>query len=168
MVELIRKENKEGEEIYISEYGFDECEFLIEPNPGEGMHPLSKIASGGELSRIMLALKISATDSIDKTLIFDEIDTGIGGITADIIGKKLKKLSKNQQIICVTHLPQIAAYADHHYYIYKKTEKNRTYTIINELTTDERIKELVRMLGSSLSSTDALSYALSLLKTSKI
>lgn len=168
MVKLKEKKPQHNGDIYVSATGYDECEFLIEPNPGEGMHPLTKIASGGELSRLMLALKTCASETIDKTLIFDEIDTGIGGITADIIAKKLKKLSQQQQIICVTHLPQIAAYADHHYYIYKKIENERTITIINELFTEERIKEIVRMLGSSVSSTSAVSYAESLLKSVKI
>lgn len=168
MVKLQENQPQQNEEIYISATGYDECEFLIEPNPGEGMHPLTRIASGGELSRLMLALKTCASETIDKTLIFDEIDTGIGGITADIIAKKLKKLSQLQQIICVTHLPQIAAYADHHYYIYKEIENERTVTIINELSPTERIKEIVRMLGSSVSSISAVSYAESLLKSAKI
>jgi len=166
-VRLREKMPQQGESVYISEYGYDECEFLIEPNPGEGMHPLSRIASGGELSRLMLALKTCSSETTDKTLIFDEIDTGIGGITADIIAKKLKKLSKKQQIICVTHLPQIAAYADHHYNIYKKTENERTITIINELKPEERVKEIVRMLGASVSSSNAVSYAESLLKVAE-
>jgi len=155
------------EEIMVPEKGVDECEFMIEPNPGEGMHPLSKIASGGELSRLMLALKCCGNvQDLDKTLIFDEIDKGIGGATAEVIGRKLKELSKKQQVICVTHLPQIAAYADHHYVIDKKIQQNRTITFIEKLDYGERIKEIARMLGSKTSKDTAIKHAEALLKSS--
>lgn len=154
------------EEMLVSEKGIDECEFMIEPNPGEGMHSLSKIASGGELSRLMLALKCCGNvQDLDKTLIFDEIDKGIGGETAEVIGRKLKELSKKHQVICVTHLPQIAAYADHHYVIDKKIQQNRTVTFIKKLDYSERIKEIARMLGSKTSKETALKHAEALLKS---
>ncbi len=154
------------EEMLVSEKGIDECEFMIEPNPGEGMHSLSKIASGGELSRLMLALKCCGNvQDLDKTLIFDEIDKGIGGTTAEVIGRKLKELSKKHQVICVTHLPQIAAYADHHYVIDKKIQQNRTVTFIKKLDYSERIKEIARMLGSKTSKETALKHAEALLKS---
>ncbi|MBR6329258.1 MAG: DNA repair protein RecN [Lachnospiraceae bacterium] len=130
--------------------GRDDVEFLISMNPGEPMRPLSKVASGGELSRIMLALRsVSAVrDGID-TLIFDEIDAGISGVTADRVAKKLALLSKDRQVICITHLPQIAAYADRHYRIEKTAEDQVTTTSIKALDTEERVEELVRLLGGT-------------------
>ena len=154
------------DKVFISDKGYDQIMFLIEPNPGEGMHPLSKIASGGELSRLMLALKTSiASKGLHKTLIFDEIDKGIGGLTAEVIATKLKTLSKMHQIICVTHLPQIAAFADHHYLIDKKIDAHRTITFIKELTSKERIVEIARMLGSKTASPTALKHAQALLES---
>lgn len=130
--------------------GFDAIEFYISPNPGEPLKPLAKIASYGEISRIMLALKIilSRADEIN-TLIFDEIDVGIGGPTAGIVGEKMSLLSKIHQIICITHLPQIAAYADRQFSVYKMVEGERTSTYINELNSETRIDELARMFGDT-------------------
>lgn len=129
--------------------GIDSIEFLISPNIGEDIKPLSKTASGGELSRIMLSLKsIMAKGDNIPVLIFDEIDSGIGGRTARIVGQKLKNLSRNHQIICITHLPQIASYADRHLRIEKKVRKDRTIVEINMIAEDERTAEVARMLGS--------------------
>lgn len=137
------------EEDSISSQGYDEVEFLISTNPGEPVKPLSNVASGGELSRIMLALKtIIAGEDGTKTLIFDEIDAGISGKTAWQVSQKLGTLSKQNQIICITHLPQIAAMADQHYLIEKQSENKSTKTSIVEIKGDFIIEELSRLLGS--------------------
>lgn len=132
----------------VSSDGIDDIRFMISTNPGEDLRPLSKIASGGELSRIMLALKSVMADSdVDKALIFDEIDAGISGKTAQMVANKLKKLSSEHQIICITHLPQIAAVADTHFIIEKSTKDNRTISNITQLNEEESVMELARMLG---------------------
>ncbi len=134
----------------IKDKGNEEIEFLISPNPGEELKPLRKIASGGELSRIMLALKsIGKERDRNKTLIFDEIDAGIGGKTAEFVAQKLKALAKNNQVICITHLPQIASFAAHHYKIEKNISDNRTFTTTNKLNFDGRVEELSRLLAGS-------------------
>jgi DNA repair protein RecN (Recombination protein N) len=134
----------------VREAGLDEVEFLISPNPGEELRPLRKIASGGELSRIMLALKTIGKEKVRlKTLVFDEIDSGIGGKTAECIAEKLRSLANCHQVICVTHLPQIACFAPHHYRIDKRIEKNRTFTTVKELTFKERVDEISRLLAGS-------------------
>ena len=143
--------------------GVDEVVYQISTNPGEPMQPLEKIASGGELSRVMLALKASvetattskkASKSAERTLIFDEIDTGIGGRAAEAVGKKLKALSRGNQVLCVTHLPQIATFADHHCLIEKRISGDRTKTTIRPITGEERTEEIARMLsGSKLTET---------------
>ena len=129
--------------------GRDDIEFLISTNPGEPLKPLRKIASGGELSRIMLAIKKVIGGEEDKTLIFDEVDSGIGGRVADMVGKRLKDLAGTQQVICITHLPQIAAYADHHFLVEKYYEQGTTRTGIRELSKEERVQELARMMGGA-------------------
>lgn len=128
--------------------GRDEVEFMIAVNPGEALKPLGRIASGGELSRVMLAIKnvLSDKDEVD-TLIFDEIDTGISGRTAQAVSKKLKSISRNRQVICITHLAQIAAPADSHFLIEKMVEAGRTVTKIHKLCEEEIIEELARILG---------------------
>lgn len=128
--------------------GYDEGEFMISTNPGEKLKPLEKIASGGELSRIMLAIKtvLADTDSIE-TLIFDEIDTGISGRTAQMVSEKMSVLGRNHQVICITHLPQIAAMADSHYLIEKSVNNQTTISTIRALSQEESVKELARMLG---------------------
>ena len=147
-IELNKKE-------YFTEDGFDECIFYISLNTGEKMMPLSEVASGGELSRIMLSIKTILSNNYGKeTLIFDEIDQGISGITASKVAKKLKKISKNHQVICITHLPQIAAASDNHYLINKKVEDNRTITNIKELDMDGMIKEIGRLIGNDEVLTD--------------
>lgn len=137
-----------GEPGTYSANGFDEPEFMISTNPGEPVKPLGKVASGGELSRIMLAIKtiMADTNEID-TLIFDEIDSGISGRTAQMVAEKMNVLGRSSQIICITHLPQIAAMADSHYLIEKKVEQNVTRSNIYKLNNDDSIQELARMLG---------------------
>ncbi|MDO3677058.1 DNA repair protein RecN [Paenibacillus ehimensis] len=136
-----------GEKKFTRE-GADQVEFLISANPGEPMRALSKIASGGEISRVMLALKsiFARVDSI-PVLVFDEVDTGVSGRAAQAIAEKMSKLSRSCQIFSITHLPQVACMADVHYRIHKTTDGDRTYTNIDDLNTEERIHELARMLG---------------------
>ena len=138
--------------------GFDQVVYLISTNPGEPLRQLEHIASGGELSRVMLALKASvaqtplsapARRAALRTLVFDEIDTGIGGRAAEAVGRKLKSLSRSCQLLCVTHLPQIATFADHHYLIEKKDSAGRTRTSIREITGEERTEEVARMLSGA-------------------
>ena len=140
--------NVVSDEDQITASGFDSVEFLISTNPGERLRPLAEVASGGELSRIMLALKsvLADKDSVG-TLIFDEIDAGISGRTAQKVSEKLKRLSTERQVICITHLPQIAAMADEHFEIHKEVEGTRTKTSVRVLDEDASILELSRMLG---------------------
>ena len=135
----------------LSANGYDEMEFLISTNPGEELKPLGLVASGGELSRIMLAIKavLADVDQID-TLIFDEIDTGISGRTAQKVSEKLNYIGRSHQVICITHLPQIAAMADNHYRIEKSVVNGRTVTRIDHLTAEQEISELARILGGAV------------------
>ena len=128
--------------------GVDKVEFLLTTNVGEPLKPLSKIASGGEMSRIMLAFKkiIGEYDGID-TMIFDEIDSGISGETADVVAKELSQISKNHQLLCITHLPQIAAIAEHNYRIDKESDEEHTFTTVHELSEREKITEIARLLA---------------------
>ena len=146
--------------------GTDLIDFLISPNPGEDLKVLAKIASGGEVSRIMLALKtIRSIDDRGKTLVFDEVDSGIGGRAADVVGRKLKVLSKANQVLCVTHLPQIASYADNHFHIEKRVEKDRTVTRVVQLDRESRIREIARMISGERVTDSVLTHAAELLKT---
>ncbi|NLY82567.1 MAG: DNA repair protein RecN [Clostridiales bacterium] len=134
----------------ITENGYDEVEFLISTNPGDPLKPLVKIASGGEISRIMLALKGILGDSINvPTMIFDEIDTGLSGITASIVGQKLKELSDKHQIICITHLPQIAACGYTNFSIVKENIENKSHTFIRKLDENAKVADIARLLGGS-------------------
>ncbi len=140
--------------------GLEEAEFLFAPNPGEGFRPLGKIASGGELSRIMLALKhILASADQTPTLIFDEVDAGVGGRMAEVVGRKLWRVSRERQVICITHLPQIAAFADVHLRVEKEMQKGRTEARVISLSKQERVEELGRMLGGPERSATALKHA---------
>jgi len=146
--------------------GIDIIEFLFSANQGEEPKALSRIASGGEISRIMLALKtlLRAADEI-PVLVFDELDIGIGGDISKIVGKKLKALAGEKQVLCITHSPQIASMADHHYVVKKVTNKNRTNTLVEKLKVSQRIKELARMLGGGeLDSTITTKHAQELMK----
>ena len=147
-------------EARLSERGTDRVEFHLGANPGEEPRPLAKIASGGELSRIMLALKVltAGAGEVD-TLVFDEVDTGIGGAVAEAVGRRLKALAQGRQILCITHLPQIAVHADHHFAVAKRVHKGRTVTSAKALSADERIAELSRMLGGTVAQREAEHYA---------
>jgi DNA repair protein RecN (Recombination protein N) len=132
----------------LSPNGVDRIEFLISPNVGEEVKPLAKIASGGELSRIMLAMKrILAKVGGKQVLIFDEVDSGIGGAMAEVVGKKLRELSRHHQVICVTHLPQIACFADQHHSVRKEIKAGRTITSVDRLNEEAIADEIARMLG---------------------
>jgi DNA repair protein RecN (Recombination protein N) len=133
-----------------SERGTETAEFYISPNPGEDLKPLARIASGGELSRIMLALKtLASTDEPGKTLIFDEVDAGIGGAVADVVGARLQRLGNIYQVLCITHLPQIAAYGKTHYRIEKNVRGSRTVTGVARVDGVQREEELARMIGGT-------------------
>lgn len=149
-------------------FGFDKIEFLISTNPGEDLKSLSKIVSGGEMSRIMLAFK-SILAVLDKipTLVFDEIDTGISGRTAQVVGEKIYNISKNHQVICISHLPQIAAFADSHFVINKTSTGNRTITEVVKLSDEERIQEMARLLGGFNMTETTLKHASELIEMSK-
>ena len=150
----------ESEEERLSENGFDKVRFLISTNPGEPVRELSQVASGGELSRMMLALKTHLADKDEiGTLIFDEIDTGISGRTAWKVSEKMGILAKGHQLICITHLPQIAAMADTHFVIEKQVEDNRSITRIRELGQEESVEELARMLGGDVITESAIKNA---------
>ena len=138
-----------GERVAFDNNGIDRVEFLIAPNPGEGLKPLVKIASGGETSRLMLSLKnvLAQADNI-PTLIFDEIDQGIGGRVGTIVGEKLWQLGRRHEVLCVTHLPQLAAFGDQHFRVRKKIEGGRTITLVDQLNEQARLEELAQMLGS--------------------
>jgi DNA repair protein RecN (Recombination protein N) len=132
------------------ESGKDSVEFMISMNPGEPLRPLHKVASGGELSRIMLALKVVMADEDGtETLIFDEIDSGISGRTAQKISEKIACLAKKHQVICITHLAQIASMADVHFYIEKNTVNNSTETTVRKLMEEESVMELARIIGGA-------------------
>ena len=132
----------------LTELGSDQVEFYFSPNRGEPPKPLARIASGGELSRLMLAIKsLALSAGGSPTLLFDEVDAGIGGGVAEIVGKKLKQVAGTHQILCVTHLPQIAALADSHHIIRKEVVKDRTSTMVDKLTPSQRVEEVARMLG---------------------
>jgi len=130
------------------ESGFERVELLFSPNPGEPPRPLARVASGGELSRIMLAMKQLHPESDVPTLIFDEVDTGIGGATSAMVGKKLQTVASRQQVLCITHLPQVAAHADSHYKVEKHLSAERTVTEVNTLDDEGRVEEIARMLGA--------------------
>ena len=140
--------DRHGRSLAYDENGFDQVEFLIAPNPGEGLKPLAKIASGGETSRLMLALKntLAEADSI-PSMIFDEIDQGIGGRVGSIVGEKLWLLSRNHQILCITHLPQLAAYYDAHFHVSKQLSDGRTRTLVKQLQPEENLREMAQLMG---------------------
>jgi len=159
-------------------FGWDRIECRIATNPGEPMKPLTEIASGGEMSRVMLALKVSVEEgaataankkrrtALPRTLVFDEIDIGIGGRAAEAVGQKLKTLSRSQQVLCITHLPQIAAFADQHFLIEKAAKRGRTHTGVRLMEPTERVAEIARMLsGASLTET-SLRHAEQMLRQS--
>ncbi len=138
----------ENERVAITPAGIDRIEFLIAPNPGEPPRPLARTASGGETSRLMLALKsILASADATPTLIFDEVDAGIGGLTGQVVGEMLWRLGRDHQVVCVTHLPQLAAFGDQHWHVAKRVSHGRTTTVVSALDSEERLRELAQMLG---------------------
>ena len=144
----VREKGVDVQGLRLGPKGIDTVEFYISPNVGEDPRPLSRIASGGELSRVMLAIKrIIAAAEPGQTLVFDEVDAGIGGAVAEVVGKKLKDLSRYHQVLCVTHLPQIACFADTHHHVTKTASENRTTTRVRELKAQERVEEIARMLA---------------------
>jgi len=156
----------DGEWLF-TETGMDQSHFMIAPNVGESMKPLAAIASGGELSRVILALKaiLAGTESV-STVIFDEVDAGIGGGVAEMVGLKMKALSQHHQIICITHLPQIAKYGQHHFQIAKHVDNDRTHTVIRPIDHEGRIDEIARMLGGETITEKTLAHARELLADS--
>ena len=152
--------------------GFDGVQYQISPNPGEPLRPVEQIASGGELSRVMLALKATvetgkkskAAGPAQRTLVFDEIDTGIGGRAAEAVGKKLKALARANQVLCITHLPQIASFADHHYLIEKREVSGRVRTLVRPLDASQRTEEIARMLSGAKLTETSRQHAEQLLK----
>lgn len=141
--------DNEGNKLSFTDTGYDRVEFLIAPNPGEGLKPLAKVASGGETSRLMLALKntLAQADTI-PTMVFDEIDQGIGGRIGALVGEKLWELSRYHQVICITHLPQLAALYDSHFHVHKQISENRTQTVVTRLDAEHSLHELASLLGA--------------------
>jgi DNA repair protein RecN (Recombination protein N) len=170
---------QEGEGSW-TRHGWDSIDCRIATNAGEPLKPLAETASGGELSRVMLAIKVSVEEAatravggtrrkapVPRTLVFDEIDIGIGGRAADAVGQKLKELSQAQQVLCVTHLPQIAAFADQHFLVEKQERQGKTKTSVRLLSDKDRTEEVARMIsGASLTET-SLRHAEQLIKTSR-
>ena len=148
--------------------GFDYIEFYFSANPGESVKPIAKVASGGEASRLMLILKTTAKLSeYEKAMVFDEIDTGIGGRVAEAVGLKLKELAKTQQVLCVTHQPQVASLADQHFLVEKETIKNRTKIGVRELNENEKIEEIARMLTGKEITATARQHAREMINAAK-
>jgi DNA repair protein RecN (Recombination protein N) len=181
MKSVFRAQLTSGEEAGSwSASGIDEVLYLITTNPGEPLRQLEHIASGGEMSRVMLALKASVeagiaagrggkkASSAQRTLVFDEIDTGIGGRAAEAVGKKLKSLARNNQVLCVTHLPQIATFADQHYVIEKRESGGRTRTSVRQVTGDERTQEVARMISGAKVTETSLKHAEQMLKANMV
>jgi DNA repair protein RecN (Recombination protein N) len=165
-----------------SGHGWDGINYLIATNAGEPLKPLEEIASGGEMSRVMLALKVTVEESFaagmgkrkgkavlptPRMLVFDEIDIGIGGRAAEAVGRKLKTLSKRQQVVCITHLPQIAAFADQHFLIEKSDKDGRTRTSVRRMEEAERVQEIARMLSGAKLTETSLEHSRNLLESSR-
>jgi DNA repair protein RecN (Recombination protein N) len=166
LTEEILKEGTEEEKLQKNypAHGLENVVFQIEPNPGEGFRDLARIASGGELSRLMLALKVVTQSAEGQCLIFDEIDAGIGGRIASQIGERLRRLSQGAQVLSVTHLPQVAAFGNHHYRVQKEVRGNRTTTTVEELSGSGSIQELARMISGSEITETAMRHARELRK----
>ncbi|MBN1881749.1 MAG: DNA repair protein RecN [Deltaproteobacteria bacterium] len=177
VVNIDTRKAKEGEfsldGIAANPTGIDRVEFFISPNVGEEPRALARIASGGELSRLLLAMKKTlAQTQVIPTLIFDEVDSGIGGGIAQVVGKKLKQVSSHQQVICITHLPQIASFADTHYSVVKDAARtgadtSRTITRVERLSQDERVMEIARMLGGEIITETTLNHAKEMIETAR-
>lgn len=164
----VRFEGAETEPDRWSARGLDEAQFFVSPNPGEELRPLARIASGGELSRVMLALKsLASVDAPGKTLVFDEVDAGIGGRVADVVGQRLQALGRTFQVLCITHLPQIAACGDAHYRVTKSVKQGRTVTTLDALPAAERVDELARMMAGAVLTAGTRASALEMLEARK-
>lgn len=152
--------------------GYDRIEILIAPNAGEQPRPMQRIASGGELSRIQLAIAAALFKASQRgaaaTLVFDEIDAGIGGRVAEVVGRKLHELSARNQVICVTHLPQIASFGATHFYVWKEEKNGQTHALVRKLETDEaRVAEVARMLGGETVAASATLHARELIEAAR-
>ena len=162
----VRVTSFESDEGAWTEAGVDRVELYLSPNIGEDLRPLARIASGGELSRIMLALKtLASTDVPGKTLIFDEVDAGIGGRVADVVGSRLRALAGECQVFCITHLAQVAAYGQSHFLVTKQTVNDRTVTSVEVLKNDRRVEEIARMMGGRAITPSVLAGAQDMLST---
>jgi DNA repair protein RecN (Recombination protein N) len=161
-------ETRESEEYRIKALGpdgFDRVDFMLSTNPGEALKPMATIVSGGELSRIMLSLKtILAKNASVETIVFDEIDAGISGATAEVVGKKLFSLAAFHQILCITHLPQIACQGENHFLVKKEVSAGRTRTAIKKLTHEGRVGEIARLLGGRNTTPHAMALARAMLE----
>jgi DNA repair protein RecN (Recombination protein N) len=164
----VRNEENEPSPENISESGPDKLEFYFSSNPGQPLGRLKDVASGGELSRLMLVLKSISGDESGTTFIFDEIDSGIGGKTAEFVGEKLRKISAQNQVITISHLPQIARFADRHFLINKEFKNNQTYSTATVLENNARVREIARLMAGSAINTDVLKAAELLLAKSKV
>lgn len=166
---VVFQSGREGEDITPHIKGFDDIEFYLSTNTGEEMKPLARIASGGELSRIVLAIKkVLANKGAAGTIIFDEVDSGIGGAVAEIVGEKLRDISRYYQVICITHLPQIACFAHRHFLVAKQTAGERTQTNIRSLSEEERLDEIARMLTGVELTEKAKEHAREMLNLSRL
>jgi DNA repair protein RecN (Recombination protein N) len=145
-------------------HGLDQVEFRVSTNPGQPPRSLAKIASGGELSRLSLAVQVAVASDAVPCMVFDEVDAGIGGAVAEIVGRELHALGRRAQVLCVTHLPQVAAQAHHHLRVAKLTDGRSTRTTVTTLTGDARVEELARMLGGVEITARARAHALEMLK----
>jgi DNA repair protein RecN (Recombination protein N) len=162
------KVDKNEIHLHFDNYGVDQVSFEFSANPGQPLRPISKVASGGEMSRIMLAIELVFSKSgASKTMIFDEVDAGIGGAAAIEVGKRLKALAKNHQIVVVTHLPQVAAFADKHLKVEKSASGNVTTSSVIELDSGARVTEIARMMAGIQDSASALEHARELLGMSQ-
>jgi DNA repair protein RecN (Recombination protein N) len=149
-------------------YGLEQVELLVSANPGQPLKPLAKVASGGELSRISLAIQvITAQTSRVPTLVFDEVDVGIGGPTAEIVGQLLRRLGDRGQVLTVTHLPQVAAQGHHHLFVHKVRDSDETRTAVASLSKAERVEEVARMLGGIDLTKESLAHAKKMVVTAK-
>ena len=142
-----------------TQHGIDQIEFRVSANPGSPPRALAKVASGGELSRLSLAVQVSCAQEESRCMVFDEVDAGIGGAVAEIVGRELRALGARGQVLCVTHLPQVASQAHHHLRVMKLTDGRTTRTTLTELSVDQRVEELARMLGGIEVSAKAREHA---------
>ena len=164
---IVNIEENEPDINNITDKGTDKIEFYFSSNPGQSPGRIKDIASGGELSRLMLVLKSILKDDLDSTYIFDEIDTGIGGKTAEFVGEKLRRIADSNQVICISHLPQIASFAESHFLVSKEFKKNQTFSYVKELSDKDRAKEIARLMAGSAVNDDMLKAAQQLLEKNR-